>query len=163
VRTSAAQSPVESPAVVSPAVVTAPAAQPTLDELVDRASAQTAPVDRELECMAKAVHHEAANQTLEGQLAVAQLILNRTHSDVFPKTICAVVNQQGQFFSTRSYRAPVRSPNWRTAVAVARVARQQDVAQIVPGALFYHADYVRPSWSHKRTRLAQIGAHIFYR
>jgi spore germination cell wall hydrolase CwlJ-like protein len=120
-------------------------------------------MDRELECMAKAVHHEASNQTLKGQLAVAQLILNRTRSDVFPKTICAVINQRGQFFHTGSYRAPVRSPNWRRAIAVARLARQDAVAQIVPGALFYHADYVRPNWSHKHTRLAQIGAHIFYR
>ncbi len=167
VRTSAAQSPVERgqverPAAVSPAEATAPV-QPTLDELVDRESTQTAPVDHELECMAKAVHHEAGNQPLEGQLAVAQLILNRTHSDVFPKTICAVVNQPGQFFPTRAYRAPVHAPNWRTAIAVARVARQDEAAQVVPGALFYHADYVRPSWSHKHTRLAQIGAHIFYR
>jgi hypothetical protein len=128
-----AASPEAVPPVVSPAVLTpeksasagdavpsadasraadaVPAVQPDapLDVRVTAEGQNVASLDAELECMAKVVHHEAANQSLQGQLAVAQLILNRVKSPLFPKTICAVVNQPGQFFSTRAYAAPVRS------------------------------------------------------
>jgi spore germination cell wall hydrolase CwlJ-like protein len=113
--------------------------------------------------MAKVVHHEAANQPLQGQLAVAQLILNRTTADGFAKTICGVVNQPGQFFHIARYRAPRKDPRWATAVAIARIARDGALEPVAPGALYYHANYVKPSWMMKRVRVAQIGAHIFYR
>jgi spore germination cell wall hydrolase CwlJ-like protein len=90
-------------------------------------------------------------------------MINRVKSAIFPKTLCAVANQPGQFFHIRGYRAPVRSKRWATAVAIARIAREDQFAQMAPGALFFHADYVRPAWSHRRTKVAQIGAHIFYR
>jgi spore germination cell wall hydrolase CwlJ-like protein len=134
-----------------------------LDVRVANAGADVAQLDSELECMAKVVHHEAANQSLQGQLAVAQLILNRVKSPLFPKTICKVVNQRGQFFSTKAYAAPVSSPRWRTSVAIARIARIDDLPAVAPGALFYHASYVTPSWSHRRVKVARIGANVFYR
>jgi spore germination cell wall hydrolase CwlJ-like protein len=126
-------------------------------------SADIAALDPELECMAKVVHHEAANQPLTGQLAVAQLILNRVKSPLFPKSICAVVNQRGQFFQTAAYRAPVTSPRWRVSVAIARIAREEALPPVAPGALFYHASYASPSWAHRRTLVARIGEQVFYR
>jgi len=134
-----------------------------LDVRVANEGLNIASLDSELECMAKVVHHEAANQSLRGQLAVAQLILNRVKSPLFPKTICAVVNQPGQFFSTRAYAAPVRSPRWHTSVAIARIAREANLPEIAPGALFYHASYVTPSWSRRRVKVARIGENVFYR
>jgi spore germination cell wall hydrolase CwlJ-like protein len=135
----------------------------TLDARVAVESLDVAGLDAELECMAKVVHHEAANQSLQGQLALAQLILNRVKSPLFPKSICAVVNQHGQFFRTASYSVPVASKRWHTAVAIARIAREDALPQVAPGALFYHASYVRPSWARRRTMVAHIGEHVFYR
>jgi spore germination cell wall hydrolase CwlJ-like protein len=134
-----------------------------LDVRVATEGLNVASLDSELECMAKVVHHEAANQSLQGQLAVAQVILNRVRSPLFPKTICGVVNQPGQFFQTRAYAAPVHSPRWRTSVAIARIAREADLPQVAPGALFYHASYVTPSWSRRRVKVGRIGENVFYR
>jgi N-acetylmuramoyl-L-alanine amidase len=143
----------------------APAVQPDapLDVRVAAEGQNVASLDSELECMAKVVHHEAANQSLQGQLAVAQLILNRVRSPLFPKTICGVVNQPGQFFSTRAWPAPVHSPRWHTSVAIARIAREANMPEIAPGALFYHAAFVTPSWSKRRVKVGRIGENVFYR
>jgi N-acetylmuramoyl-L-alanine amidase len=142
-----------------------PAAQTidTLDARVAQEGADVAALDPQLECMAKVVQHEAANQPLQGQLAVAQLILNRVKSPLFPKTICGVANQPGQFFSTAAYAVSASSRRWRTAVAIARIARDEAMPQIAPGALFYHASYVRPSWARRRVVVARVGEHVFYR
>lgn len=137
-----------------PAPAPAPVAQN--DELAEN--------DAELECMAKVVHHEAANQTREGQLAVAQLIMNRLESGRFPDTVCSVVNQPGQFFNTASYNPRRSSKTWSTAVDVSREAMVGTTADIIPGALFYHAAYQAPNrFFRTRARAAVLGDHIFYR
>ena len=100
-------------------------------------------LDRDTECMAKVVHHEAANQPLTGQLAVAEVIINRVHSGRYAATPCAVANQRGQFFQTDSYHVPLTSPRWRTAVAVARIAQAGERPPVAEGALFFHASYAR--------------------
>ncbi len=113
-------------------------------------------------CLAKVIYHEAANQPLKGQLAVAQVILNRLRSAAFPKSVCGVVNQPGQFFRTDRYAVP-HDPRWLTAVAIALVAQRERLDAVAPGALFFHATYVRPSWRAEHIRVAQIGDHVFYR
>jgi N-acetylmuramoyl-L-alanine amidase len=150
---------------IAPPLAQALAAPPSLETqvAVAAAAADTTPLDAETECMAKAVQHEAANQSLEGQLAVAQLILNRTQSGQFPKTICGVVNQPGQFERITHYNPPRQDGRWAVAVAISRIAQQGVVEAMAPGALFFHAVYVHPNWRKKRERIARIGAHIFYR
>ena len=121
-------------------------------------------LDRETECMAKVVMHEAGNQPRSGQLAVAQLIKNRVGQDRFGESVCAVVNQPGQFFRTASYNPRRDSQRWATAVEVARQAMEGDGEQVVQGALFYHAAYQSPNaFFRTRTRLSTVGDHIFYR
>jgi spore germination cell wall hydrolase CwlJ-like protein len=136
-----------------------------LQQLVLIQSAQSHRAGADVECMAKVIYHEAANQALPGQLAVAQVILNRTRGGpTFPKTACGVVNQDGQFFKTRRFRAPPSDrARWRVAVAIAFIAKEKHLAQVAPGALFYHAAYVRPAWRRRHERIARIGDHIFYR
>ena len=153
------------PASASAAADTTPIVQPDapLDVRVAAEGQNVASLDSEVECMAKVVHHEAANQSLQGQLAVAQLILNRVKSPLFPKSVCSVVNQPGQFFSTHAWPAPVRSPRWHTSVAIARIAMEANMPEIAPGALFYHAAFVTPSWSKRRVKVARIGENVFYR
>lgn len=127
------------------------------------ATAEGAAMDPELECMAKVVRHEAANQPREGQLAVAQLIMNRVRSGRFPSTICGVVNQPGQFFQTASYKPSTKDKAWKTAVEVSREARTGESDDLVNGAIFYNAAYQPSAFMRSRTRVTQLGDHIFYR
>ncbi len=136
-----------------------------LQHLVARRAAHPRPMGPDVECMAKVVYHEAANQALTGQLAVAQVILNRAKAgDIFPRNVCGVVNQDGQFFKTDHYQAPAGdAARWRTAVAIAAIAKEDHPSQVAPGALFYHAAYIQPAWSQKRRKIARIGDQVFYR
>jgi cell wall hydrolase len=151
------------------AMLTPTLALVTDDEATDTdtdtsASADSATLDPELECMAKVVYHEAANQPREGQLAVAQLIMNRVQSGRFPTTICGVANQPGQFFHTASYNPPAQSARWAEAVEVSREARDGSTQDVSAGAIFYHAAYrPAPAFFRTRTRVMRLGDHIFYR
>ncbi len=126
--------------------------------------AATDDIDSELECMAKVVMHEAGNQSRAGQLAVAQLIVNRLESGRFADTVCGVVNQPGQFFQTASYNPRRDGEAWRTAVSVSREAREGRTADVAPGAMFFRAAYAAPtSFFRTRTRVVTLGDHVFYR
>lgn len=127
----------------------------------DQASAE---LDAEMECMTKVIHKEAGNQSRKGQLAVAQIVINRVKSGRFPNSICGVANQPRQFFQTASYHPRRDTAQWRTALSVAREALAGTAPAVVPGAMFYHADYVAPnSWFRTRQRVGTLGNHIFYR
>lgn len=122
-------------------------------------------LDADQECVAAAIYFEARGEPVEGQLAVAEVIMNRAASGRFPASFCAVVKQPAQFSFVRRGRIPSiakASDAWRRAVAVAQVAFKGLVQRIASDVLWYHADYVRPSWGARLTRVAQIGAHIFY-
>jgi spore germination cell wall hydrolase CwlJ-like protein len=121
--------------------------------------------DEEQECLVKAIYFEARSEALEGQLAVAEVILNRTASGIYPSTICGVVTQPAQFSFIRAGQFPVpdrNSEGWRKALAIAHIARNGLADAIAPNVLWYHATYVAPSWGRRLTRFAQIGTHIFY-
>lgn len=119
-------------------------------------------VDDETVCLAKIVHHEAGNQPRDGQLAVAQVVINRLESPIFPKSICAIALQRNQFFNVHAYN-PRQDQRWHTAVEIALDARNGVSAPVVGEALFFHAAYARPGFFRSRPRVAQIGDHIFYR
>ncbi|MDP8914294.1 MAG: cell wall hydrolase [Pseudomonadota bacterium] len=126
-------------------------------------SAQTS--NAEQECLAGAVYFEARSEPLQGQLAVADVVINRASSGRYPTTICAVVTQRAQFSFIRNGRFPEAdrsSEAWRRAVAIARIARERLANQVAPNVLWYHADYVAPVWRRNLTRVSKIGAHIFY-
>lgn len=126
----------------------------------------SAPMNDELRCLAGAVYFEARGEALDGQLAVAQVIINRSEDARFPRTYCGVVAQPGQFSFMRGRRMPAirtASPAWARAVAIAEIAHQGLWESEAEGAVFFHARYVKPGWSRTKTRLAQIDTHIFYR
>ncbi|MBX3560188.1 MAG: cell wall hydrolase [Sphingomonas sp.] len=137
---------------------------PPLSTLVERkATGETA--NAEQHCLASAVYFEARGESLEGQLAVAEVVLNRTRSGRYPDGICAVVRQRAQFSFVRGGvipRADRNSPAWRRAVAVARIAEIGEPRLLSEGVLWYHAHYVSPSWGRRLARTTRIGAHIFY-
>lgn len=120
-------------------------------------------VDDDLSCMAGAVYFEAKGEPLNGQLAVAEVILNRAKSGRFPKGICSVVKQPGQFSFVRRGRIPTVADNqaYRTAVAVARVAMADAWDSPAADAMYFHARRVSPNWN--RIKVAAIGNHVFYR
>jgi N-acetylmuramoyl-L-alanine amidase len=133
--------------------------------LVDRYSAG-APLDEQANCIAVAVYHEARGETLEGQLAVARVIMNRAVSGRYPASWCGVVKQPWQFSFVRNGRMPSvdeGSTAWKNALGVTRLAVNNAVQSVPTDTLWYHANYVAPSWGRRLTRVSQIGAHIFYR
>ena len=124
---------------------------------------QTQTVDAELTCLAKVVVHEAGNQPRAGQLAVAQVVMNRLNDrrGRFGRTICGVIMQRGQFFNVHAYNPP-RDARWRRALEVAREAREGSAAQVMDGALFFHASYANMSF-RGRQRIGRLAGHVFYR
>ena len=136
----------------------------TLGELVN-AYAGLSTDGREQDCLANAVYFEARGEPIEGQLAVAEVVLNRAASGRYPTTICDVVTQPWQFSFVRNGVIPHAdrgSEAWRKAVAIARIA-EAGASRLLPrDVLWYHADYVSPSWGRRLARNTKIGLHIFY-
>ena len=133
--------------------------------LVDKFSTG-APLSDEANCIAVAVYHEARGESLEGQLAVAQVIKNRAMSGKYPTDWCGVVKQPWQFSFVRHGEFPSVDQNsdaWRKAVGITRLAVANAVQSVPKECLWYHANYVAPRWSNNLRRVEQIGAHIFYR
>lgn len=131
---------------------------------------------REVECLAQNIYFEAKNEPYEGQLAVAQVTVNRVEHPEYPKTVCAVVWQQNrdrhtgrkvaQFSWTLDGKpdVPKSKTAYEQAYAVAEEVLIYGAQSAIVGteALFYHANYVRPRWARKMERIAKIGNHIFY-
>ncbi len=119
--------------------------------------------DRELRCLATGVYFEARSEPLSGQLAVADVILNRSTSGRFPGSVCSVVTQKGQFSFVRKGKLPTPPANaqWRRALAVAQVARKNLWESPAGDALYFHARYV--NGAQGRASVATVGNHIFYR
>lgn len=143
----------------------APAPVPTLDQLIAQFETDVA-ADPEQDCLATAVYFESRGEPIQGQLAVAEVVMNRAASGRYPPDVCSVITQPAQFSFVRHGRMPMAdraSEAWRKAVAVAHIAQKKLAQAEVPSdVLWYHATYVSPSWGKRLTRQAQIGLHIFY-
>jgi hypothetical protein len=127
-----------------------------------RAAGETR-LDSGMECLASAVYFESKGEPLDGQLAVAQVILNRVEDGRFGRDICAVVKAPKQFSFVRggSMPAPTNMAQWETAKAIALIATSGSWPEIVPDATHFHATRVSPGW--KLRRVATVGQHVFYR
>lgn len=150
------------PAEVEPAP--APEAA-SLHDLVAAMPAQDT-LSREMECLAGAIYFESRGEPLAGQLAVGQVIVNRSESGAFPSDYCGVVYQKSQFSFVRGGKMPGinrGSTAWTRAKAVARIAHEGLWDSKAGDALFFHARYVKPSWSRTKVARATIDSHIFYR
>ncbi len=127
---------------------------------------------RELRCMATAIYFEARDEPIKGQIAVAQVVMNRIRSPFYPKTVCGVVYQgernrhgcQFSFTCTGKRNAVNEKAEWATAVKLAKQVIAGEVwLNEVGYATHYHATYVHPPWRHELDKVTQIGAHIFYK
>ncbi len=130
--------------------------------------------ERVVRCLALNVYHEARGESRAGQLAVAQITLNRVASPRFPDDVCAVVFEKRWDRLRHRYVAAFSwtelspdtdraSPAWRQSLAVAREALDGAGDPRLAGALFYHARHIRPSWARHKRPVARIGRHRFYR
>ncbi|MBT9368894.1 cell wall hydrolase [Rhizobium sp. CSW-27] len=127
---------------------------------------------REQQCLASGIYFEARGESVKGQAAVAQVILNRVRNPSYPDTICGVVYQNKDWrnrcqfsFACDNIRDRVRSrEHWQTAreVAIAVTAGKIWLPQ-VGSATHYHAVYVRPGWARSMEKVGRIGLHVFYR
>ena len=126
---------------------------------------------RATDCLTAAVYYEARSEPLDGQRAVAQVVLNRVRDRAFPHSVCGVVYQGSarrtgcQFsFTCDGSMAYRRDPAaWQRARAVAEAALAGDVYAPVGGATFYHTSAILPWWASSLARIGSVGAHIFYR
>ena len=136
-------------------------------------------------CLALNTYHEAKNQSMIGQVATAQVVMNRVADSRFPNTVCEVVKQgptrpswedpnkeypirnrcQFSWYCDGKSDEPRRdSKEWRRAQDYARIVLSgRIVLDVTEGATHYHATYVRPAWAKTKTRTTRIESHIFYR
>lgn len=129
--------------------------------------------ERQLTCLARNIYHEAANESFEGKVAVAQVTLNRSENKNFPNDICEVVYQKNVFmqrvvcqfswYCQHGGQPPVKYREaYQESYEVAKkVLLEGFRLDSVKNAIYYHADYVNPNW--KKIRVAKIGRHIFYK
>lgn len=125
----------------------------------------------EWRCLTEALYFEARGESVKGQFAVAEVILNRVDSARFPNTACKVVNQgTGRRFQCQfSYTCDGRNEDiheqaaWNRAGKVARILMDGTKRDLTLGATHYHTKSVRPRWSRVFARTVTIGAHHFYR
>jgi spore germination cell wall hydrolase CwlJ-like protein len=123
-------------------------------------------------CLALVVYTEARGEPLDGQLLVAEVVLNRVQMEQYPDDVCTVAFQQHQFSGlkdTPDLETILVDPAWQTSIEVAVEAlaqRSEHTALQGPilgsGATHYHTTKVTPYWSKKLTRVGKYGRHIFY-
>ena len=139
----------------------------------DTADVTVAVRERQLDCLARNIYYESGGEPFEGKVAVAQVTLNRVKNSQFPDDICRVIYQKSpimdkvvcQFSWTCSGVTKVKPANGREyeeSMAVAKkVLLEGFRLPSLEQALYFHGDYINPGW--KRTRVAHIGRHIFYK
>ena len=132
--------------------------------------------DSERLCLAQAIYHEARGESLDGQMAVANVIINRAFSKKYPSTICGVVFQnadKGKYKCQFTFACDGRSDEgkeraaWNRSMKLAEEAfaefQRGERPDVLPGGvLYYHTTAVAPKWSHTFRRVAAIGSHVFY-
>lgn len=130
----------------------------------------------ERECLAQAIYHEARGESAMGQMAVANIIVNRARSSRFPGSLCGVIYQnadKGKYRCQFTFACDGRddTPGERRAWAAsqnlakrvyAEYAQGEEIGVLPGSALYYHTTSVRPSWSNTFSRVATVDSHIFY-
>ena len=134
--------------------------------------AQPAPSgDENFSCLAEALYFEARGETVKGQFAVAEVIMNRVKSEKFPNSLCGVIRQgtgrkyQCQFtYTCDGHKEVIAEKQAHMRVSkIARAVIDGASSDLVDGATYYHTTAVSPRWSKIFKRTAKIGVHLFYR
>lgn len=124
-------------------------------------------LESETHCLAQVIYFEARGEPIYGQIAVAQVTINRRNSNLFPNSICRVISQTSPvcqyswYCDGKSDYLP-NNTEARLAYALAKGLLTSRVKDITQGALFFHANSINPGWSNLEKTI-EIGAHVFYR
>lgn len=117
--------------------------------------------DKELNCLAHVVYHESRGESAEGQVAVANVVMNRAKSQEFPTTLCGVAYQAHQFTNIKLTKPDKTSLAWFTAKQVAVLTASGIEGDPTHGAMFFYAQAkVKPKWA-RHSRATVIGHHTF--
>lgn len=125
--------------------------------------------DEQWQCLTTALYFESRGETLRGQFAVAEVILNRVDSGRYPATVCGVVQQGGNGGCQFSYTCDGQADRMRDDLAIERAGKIARIMMdgapraLTAGATHFHTYAVRPNWSQRFPQTVAIGAHIFYR
>jgi len=127
--------------------------------------------EKDMRCLSEALYFEARGESVRGQFAVAEVILNRVDSALYPDTVCGVIHQgtgrkyQCQFTYTCDGIPDVIRENdaFEVSAKVASVMVNGAPRALTEGATHYHTKAVNPNWARKFPRTATIGVHHFYR
>jgi spore germination cell wall hydrolase CwlJ-like protein len=129
-------------------------------------------VAQETRCLAEAIYFEARGEPEEGQVAVAQVVLNRVSSGLYPPTICAVVFQNRQHYRACQFSFACEGKSRRVTEPDAWHRAEQVAAEVtigktylsgIGGSTHFHANYVRPHWARRLEKIDVIGHHVFYK
>jgi len=127
--------------------------------------------DQQFQCLQEAIYHEARGETVTGQFAVAEVILNRVDLSSYPDSVCGVVHQnahranacQFSYACNGHSRAMSEAGARALAARIAQVMLSGAPRELTDGATHFHTTAVRPVWSRQFAQTAQIGTHLFYR
>lgn len=123
----------------------------------------------EWDCLRKAIYFEARGEGVKGEFAVAEVVLNRVDSPLYPSSICGVVEQAGKGACAFSWVCDGYSDEMRDQVSADRAGRiawamlNGAPRLLTHGATFFHTSHVRPDWAADVVKTAAIGSHLFYR
>jgi spore germination cell wall hydrolase CwlJ-like protein len=120
---------------------------------------------REIKCLADNIYFEALTESEAGQIAVANVTMNRVKNPAFPNSVCEVVWEPKQFSWTHDGKSdtPSSKKHYDEVYEIAKAVYYGNIVDITEGATFYHADYVDPPWAKVMQRVAKIDTHIFYK
>lgn len=118
---------------------------------------------RDIMCLASTIHSEARGEPLKGQQAVGYVVLNRMNSPAFPKTICGVVLQHGQFGNGKLHHIPVKDQTYFLNVAEQLIISYNSKIDPSKGATYFHERHCHPAWVNKVRLAVVINHHKFYR
>lgn len=127
---------------------------------VRRLAAEERRVD--IQCLAVNLYHEARGEPREGQVAVAEVTMNRVASSRFPDSVCEVVHQEAAFSWTMGDTSTPSGQAWQRSREIAASVYDGEHAPVVPNALHYHARGIEPDWARAHPPIRTIGRHIFY-
>jgi N-acetylmuramoyl-L-alanine amidase len=116
----------------------------------------------DVECLARNVYHEARGESIAGQIAVAQVTVNRVQSGEFQSSICRAVYAERQFSWTLKPSTVKDRKAWEASVAIATAVLTNSISLPDFKALYYHTKQIRPCWSRNKQVVARIGNHVFY-
>ena len=128
-------------------------------------------MNREMKCLSEALYFEARGEQIEGQIAVADVIINRKNSSRFPSSICGVISEgshkkhacQFSYNCDGKLELIYDKKTYSRIVKLSSMILNGAFSDVTNGATFFHASEVSPSWSKKFQKTRKIGRHIFYK